>query len=174
MNEGIHGSHALWLEVVNRIIGDGPRDTLLDVCCGGCAVTRHLAFATKAGVDVWDHPERPTDVLFHKQDAWAFLNDRWDDRGQFDVAIISDGLEHFNKSQGMLVRCAMRRIANLSIIFVPTGDEVLVTPESTDPHSHKSSWTAASFRDMGYTVEEYPSWHGEGRGALFTWIKEAA
>lgn len=169
-----NGSHALWLEVVNRIIGEGPRASLLDLCCGGCAVTRHLNFGYKVGVDVEDHPERPTGMTFVKEDVWRYLDGAWDLRGSFDVSIISDGLEHFTKSKGMIVRCAMRRVSNLSIIFVPTGDEVLVTPDSLDPHSHKSSWTAEELKKMGYTVEEFPEWHGEGRGALFAWIKEGA
>ena len=169
MNEGVHGSHALWLEVVNRIIGNSPRHEMIDLCCGGCAVTRHLRFDNKYDVDTWDHPERPAEDNFINIDAREYIcTGDW--TVPVDVVIISDGLEHFTPFDACNILSGMDRAAKLSIVFVPTNDTE-ITPLSTDPHAHKSAWTATSFRDMGYEVEEYPDWHAPTLvlGALFAW-----
>lgn len=171
-HSGVHGSHSLWLSVVNGIIGAAPRNWLLDLCCGGTAITRHLDFKRKVGVDVEDHPERDAEFDFTQQETLEFLLRQVDPPVSllYDVAIISDGIEHFTLHDAKDVLLGMEAISNLVIVFVPTND-IEITPDSTDPHAHKSAWWPELFQALGYETNHFPDWHAEKLelGACFAW-----
>jgi ubiquinone/menaquinone biosynthesis C-methylase UbiE len=160
-----NGSHALWIKTADEILGTSPREYLLDLCCGGCAVTRHLGFEFHRGIDLIDNPERPSNVVFSKLDALEYLLTVTRRLG-FDLAVISDGLEHLPDEKATRLLDEMVRVARRSIIFVP--DDSLVTPASHDHHVHKSHWPASKWAQLGYNYREFPTWHAHA-GAVFAW-----
>lgn len=166
------GSQTLWGEIVRRILADSPRETLLDVCCGERSATKHLDFKKVVACDVVDWPRRPVLGEFYHEDALSFLR-RLAPREQFDLAICSDGLEHFPLSKGREVLTEMERVARLALVFVPTGDPN-ISPESQDPHTHKASWADSDFKELGWETLEFPNWHPTlGWGAMFAWKKSS-
>lgn len=156
------GDGDLHLKVLRLLIGDETEKSLIDLNCGEMTSTRHLKFRESVHVDVIDEDLRPDNVHFF---LGSSLGDGEVFERKYDVAIISDGIEHFTKSDGLRLADRMTKLAKLSIIFTPLG-QYLVFPESTDPHVHKSGWLPADLPDWETLV--FPNWHLTlGIGALF-------
>lgn len=155
-----------YLEVLNRIVGPSKDKHFLDLCCGEMTHTRYLHFASHLGVDIVDWPNRPTDKGFIQADLR-----RWSGpKRHCDIALLSDGLEHFTKQEGEYLLSSMTAWAKQSIVFTPIGD-YLVDNSATDPHTHKSGWTPQEFIERGWKTEAYPYWHSTlSLGAFFAWI----
>lgn len=162
------GSGELWLSVVRRIIGKPTEGlSLLDLCCNECTTTARFKWKRHCGVDVVSWPKRPKWVEFHLKDAKQFAFEC--DFEEFDVCIVSDGVEHFTKFEGQQMLDAATGAARLVIMFTPLG-EYMVDPSSTHPDSHKSGWWPQEFVDNGWAVDVYPKWHPSlGVGAFFAW-----
>lgn len=157
--------HDKYLAKLREIIGPTEDLYFLDLCCGECTHTRELKFATHYGVDLIDWPKRPSRIGFEQLDVT-----KWPGPKMFhDVALCSDGIEHMTKRDGLRLLLNMLRWARLPIIFTPMG-RYLVDERATDPHTHKSGWTADEFRAMGWKAEEFPFWHPTlNLGAFFAW-----
>lgn len=163
-NTNANGSGQLQVEVINAIVGDSSRKTLIDLCCGEMATSRHLRFARSVHIDVEDNPGRPLEANFIQTDA---LGDHPVFSEYFDVALCTDGIEHFTKSNGLRLAERMLGLAHLAIVFTPLGD-YMVEPESNGPHTHKSGWNPGDL--PGWEHLSFPKWHPTlNIGAIFFW-----
>lgn len=165
----MQGTHETWLRFFHAIIaplGAPGGLSLLDLCCGEMAVTRHLHFGESLHLDVIDAPGRPREFPFRQIDVGAWI---LNDRRQWDVIVLSDGLEHFRKREGMDILDYMREHAQIPVVFVPVGDDTSVDEDADGPHTHKSLWTPEEFEDWNTLV--WPDWHPTiGLGAMFAWL----
>lgn len=165
------GSQELWLSVVNEIVADAPNDKMIDVCCGECAVTRHLNFKSVEACDVIESPLVPLSWVFFIEEAVLFLKPK--PRKSADLVICSDGLEHHTFIAGKELLRQMERVGKAAIVFTPTGDTGY-NPRSKSPHHHKSSWSERDFNELGWETKHFPDWHPTlGWGAIFAWKKSS-
>ena len=159
----ITGDGPKYIRIISAIIGNQiENQSLIDLCCAECTITKQLPFKNKTYVDVlaWN-PNVPnfiqTDVL---GDHEVFNN-------HYDVANCSDGIEHLRPEQGQLLIERMNKLANKQILFTPLGP-YLVEPNSTIPESHKSAWYPEDF--PGFAAITCPNWHPTlNVGAFFVW-----
>ena len=84
----------------------------------------------------------------------------------FDVAVILDVLEHFEKDHGEVFLTNLERlIRKRIIIWMPFGNtEGFFSLQSgvtsaQDLETHKSSWYPEDLRKMGYSVEVFKAFH---------------
>lgn len=157
--------HDLYLTKLREIIGPTEDLYFIDLCCGECTHTRELQFKEHHGVDLINWPNRPQHIKLFQHDVTT----KNPPLRYYDVALCSDGLEHLSREAGLQLLKKMERWARLPIIFTPMG-RYLVDETATDPHTHKSGWTADEFRMMGWKAEEFPFWHPTlNLGAFFAW-----
>lgn len=163
------GSHELYIQTIREIVGEIEGKSLLDLCCGEMAVTQKMPFDWKRSlaVDVIDAPERPRICDFLLADARSFVPEQI-----YDVAICSDGIEHLSFTEGVRLLTMMHKYAKVAIVFTPTGDKNLDSERSTNPHSHKSSWSPMEFEVLDWNTHYFPDWHPTiCLGAVFAWRK---
>lgn len=164
------GSGALWVEVVNEILENKPKGTLLDLMCHRAPHTPLLGFDSITFVDIQyrglDFKLREND-LFIEQDAIKFL----ENCEPFDTIICSDGIEHFSKKDGLRLLELIKQKSKTSVIFTPYGD-YMVDEGSTHPDTHKSGWLETDFEDIGYSCIVFPNFHPQlNKGGIFAYIK---
>jgi len=163
----IIGSSDLYISKLYVIIGTPEDKTLLDLCCGEMPHTRSLKFKSHFGVDILDWPNRPKEIPFEQADLRI-----WEPKQHYDIAILSDGIEHFSKIEGRNIIKRMESWAALPIIFAPIGNYE-IAPNAVDPHSHKCGWTAEEFQQLGWQTTDYPNWHPTlNLGAFFAWKRQ--
>ena len=168
------GSGALWVDVVNEILANEPKESLLDLMCHKAPHTPLLGFESIIFVDIQnrglDFPLRDND-LFIEIDAIEFLQQhRLRLLPKFDTIICSDGIEHFSKKDGLYLLELIKEKSKSSVIFTPYGD-YMVDENSTHPDTHKSGWTETDFEKMGYSCIIFPNFHPElNKGAIFAYI----
>ena len=143
-----------------------PELKVLDLCCCEMTGTQRL-FERVTAIDVVDWKTRPARHDFTLADGLVYLLTCGDHR--FDVAICSDGIEHFSKARGWEVLAEMQRVARLSIIFTPLGN-FCADENATHPDHHKSAWWPHEFARVGWDTLVYPNWHATwNHGAFFAY-----
>lgn len=154
-----------YLSILRRIIGPTQDKTFLDLCCGEMTHTRELKFKRSVHVDVVDWPTRPKEFDFRRE---SVLDCKFS-ACEFDVCLCSDGIEHLDINDGLLLIMKMSTWSTVPIIFTPLGS-YMVNPTATDPDSHKSGWLPSDFERFGWLTEAHPDWHPTlGVGAFFAW-----
>lgn len=151
------------LEVLFKLSGG---TSCIDLGCGEAHVTQHFPntllvdlvprLNPKLPVAQWDMREAPLKL----------------DRQTFDLMLMADSIEHLSKEDGTRLLQGMRFHSKLQVVFVPLGPWK-VDSESLHPDSHKSAWHPEEFRDQGWEVWEWPTYHrfegGEILGAFWAW-----
>lgn len=160
------GSPALYLQILKAICGNTAGKSVLDLCCCKSPHVPQLGFEKRTYVDIqdWglDFPEEQ--LYFFQRDVFNFLNDC----EHFDVAVISDGIEHFTKAQGITLLFLMQSRSAKQIIFTPLGDYLIEKKTTDNPDSHKSGWLPKDF--PGWGIIELANFHPTlGIGAFFSW-----
>lgn len=130
-------------------------DSVLDLGCGRHSMVPILPRKTRTvGVELFrPHYELAVQSKRHTQ----YLNEdvtrvSFEERS-FDAVVMLDVLEHLSKEEGRLMIEKMRRWARKKVvIFTPNGfvhqDEYAENPYM----EHRSGWTAAEMRALGYRV----------------------
>jgi hypothetical protein len=71
----------------------------------------------------------------------------------FDCVVANDVIEHFAKDDGLFLLSKMERIAKRKIVvFTPNGFLPQQTYDNNVLQIHKSGWTVAEMRGLGYAV----------------------
>lgn len=167
------GSLELYTRTMLEILGDTERLTLLDLCCGELSHVSQMKWKESLHVDALDWPSRPKDAAFVCGDAIDVSLKLLGDGKRFDVALCSDGLEHFPIQSGFRLLSVLERIADVAIIFTPIGQLGSMIPDSQDPHQHKSAWTPDDFKCLGWNVAAFQNFHpGWEIGAFFAWTRK--
>lgn len=155
--------------------------SVLDLGCGnytsGVSIqTPLIKFKSLTGVEVYKKDLDETkkkDFLtkkldWHEEEILSYLNKHKKDR--FDVIMLIDVLEHFEKKDGMKVLEAIEKMATKRIlIFMPIGDHTLeandgrVAEEKNHWQKHLSQWEVEEWRDLGYDVELLKGFHHSGK-----------
>lgn len=173
-DESIVGSGALWIDVINGILGETHRGSLLDLCCGHPILSSQLGFERHVGVDLNEYPESAMCSEFRKRDALDDISEI--DTDSYELALCSDGLEHFKWEDGIIMLGEMARVGKLAIVFVPTKRKdygYSMDENSNDPHVHKSLWSHEQFQSLGWQTRTFPNWHPTlNLGACFAWNRK--
>lgn len=88
----------------------------------------------------------------------------------FEIAILTDVIEHLTKSDGLSLIERLPRISSAILLFTPV--DYIPTPAGVSPHGHLSSWYPEEMWINGWTVWEWPTFHRELTwicGAFFAW-----
>jgi len=139
-------------------------ESLLDVGCGADSPVQYLQHrvAHLVGVDGF---QRSIDASREKRihDDYRCIDilhiGRTFARDSFDCVLASDVIEHLNKDDGYRLVEQMESIARKkSIIFTPNG--FLAQGEHSDNplQRHRSGWTVAEMRQLGYNVIGINGW----------------
>lgn len=160
---GIEGNIDIYMKVLRAICGDTAGKSMIDLCCAFAPNTPMLGFERRIYIDVidrkLDHPQEQP--LFVKADVLTF---KWWQK--FDVAICSDGIEHFYPADGRKLLDIMKRIGHKQIIFTPIGEIFkLHNGGEHDPESHHSLWTPEDF--PGWATIVFPDYHKVWNGGAF-------
>lgn len=95
--------------------------------------------------------------------------------GAFDVVLGIDFLEHLERAAALETSVEMCRVGKKVVLFVPEGEH----PQDKDAfhmggdywQTHRSAWHEADLRDLGFSVELWPTFHQptnpSAPGALF-------
>lgn len=142
----------------------GTPHSLVDVGCGSDSPVQFLNKrpCKLIGVDGFmPSIEKSRERNIHDEYICADLTNLVEIVGEraFDCALCIDVIEHFEKSQGLQLIRDMERIASdRVVILTPNG----FLPQ--DEHSgnlyqkHRSGWTVAEMRSIGYTVIGVNGW----------------
>ena len=163
---GVHGNTQVYMDCLRAICGDTAGKSMIDLCCCTAPHTPLLHFKDRMYVDILprklDWPEEQE--FFLQQDVLEFEKAIVFDRS--DVAICSDGIEHFSKENGYRLLHQMERIAHKQVLFTPLGEYLVVN--SDDPEGHHSGWWPEDFK--GYASIVFPEYHPTlGVGGFFVW-----
>jgi hypothetical protein len=161
----VPGTIEVYMDCLRAICGDTAGKSMIDLCCAFAPNTPKLGFSERHYIDiiprVLDHPEEQKS--FHRHNALTiplFMAE------QVDVAICSDGIEHFYPDDGKELIAVMKQISRKQIIFTPLG-EIFPLHNTTpdDPEAHHSLWTPEDF--PGWLIIEFPEYHKEWKGGAF-------
>lgn len=149
---------------LRSIVGDATGKSLIDLCAGRSVHSQKVGFAKHALVDINSFKERDGNLEFVQADV---LGDHPALSQHYDVALSSDGIEHFTTDDaGRLLR-RMVEISDEQIIFTPLGPYQYVQ-NSSNPNTHKSFWYPHQF--TGWAILEMPVYHARLHiGAFWVW-----
>jgi hypothetical protein len=162
------GSFETYQTIIAEIFGpETEKQSLIDLCCGECTMSRNYPFKTKLYVDILEWPTMPPETrkTFVQTDV---LGDHEIFNRKYDVANCSDGIEHFARNKGLELIARMELISSKQVFFTPIGPLWLHPESDTDPTSHKSFWYPSDLPT--YAHIELPNYHPLlGCGAFFFW-----
>lgn len=136
-----------------------PRESLkvLDLGCGVGAAAEVLnknKIHQFVGVDIYEPYLKICERRgFYKKVIKADLRNIIFDKKSFDVVILFQVIEHFNKKDAKkLIRKAVSLATKVVLISVPNGHCDQEVYDGNIYNKHKSIWTTADFQKMGFKV----------------------
>jgi hypothetical protein len=159
------GTIEVYMDCLRAICGDTKGKSMVDLCCAFAPNTPKLGFQQRRYMDIidrkLDHPEEQN--LFIKLDVLLLAEAM---HNQVDVAICSDGIEHFYPDDGKKLINVMQQISQKQIIFTPLGEIFpLHNTGPDDPEAHHSLWTPDDF--PGWATLVFPDYHRSWNGGAF-------
>lgn len=140
--------------------------TTLDLGCGNAPVTRHMKPCVMIDCDARDKSPENT-ILCDIRNAPSMFR-LW----SFGTVYMVDVIEHLHTHEGLKLLSELEALCQRIAIFTPLG-EMWVTPESTNPHAHRSGWTEDQLAGLGYHTWVWPTFHrypdGYVHGAIWAW-----
>ncbi|CAN5430789.1 hypothetical protein BH11PLA2_BH11PLA2_12060 [soil metagenome] len=73
---------------------------------------------------------------------------------QYDLLLMCDVIEHFDKAEAMTLLTAARKAASWIIVTTPRGDYPQGAMYGNDAETHRSAWTPAEFQSLGAFTHE--------------------
>lgn len=163
---GIEGSGELYLKVLKAICGDTEGKSMVDLMCYHAPYTPLLGFEKRTYVDIQDRglDHKEEQQYFIQSDVLDFL--RKSKKQEYDVSIVSDGIEHLERIYGVILWTHMSCCSKKQIGFTPLGP-CGITNDS-NPDSHRSAWYPEDLYGTASIV--FPEFHKSiGHGAFFFW-----
>ncbi len=165
----VSGTYELFDKILNLIIGDSNRGSLIDLCCCHATCTHKLKFKTKKYIDIKERKLDGDQDNFIQADV---LGNHPIFEQHYDICTCLDGIEHVTKEQGWFLLDRMKKIADKAIIFTPADawmmEEIGSDKYINEPDSHKSLWNPKELD--GWASIVYPHYHESLKiGAFFSW-----
>jgi hypothetical protein len=159
------GNINVYMDCLQAICGDTTGKSMVDLMCCFAPNTPKLGFKYRRYFDIidrkLDYPDEQQ--YFEKYDV---LNYWFPDVSKYDVAICSDGIEHFYPDDGKKLINVMQQISHKQIIFTPLGEIFkLHNTGADDPEAHHSLWTPDNF--PGWATLVFPDYHKVWNGGAF-------
>lgn len=83
-------------------------------------------------------------------------------KGTVDVALMVDVLEHFQRTDAILMLVKLEKWVNCGVmLFLPLGRVDQEAYDKNPLQEHLSTWSAQELSDYGYDVEVYEGMHGQ-------------
>ena len=155
------GSWSAYQRVIQGTLATNPK-SILDIGIGfgmnGCGVRNWLdlgvkPFKTKlVGIEAFPQYKNPAWGLYDKVIEGDVL-EIIDTLESFDLILMTDVIEHFSKEQGMMLLAKLKDKCNKSVIvstpsiWIEQGDAY-----GNKYETHKSLWTVADFRRLGFGI----------------------
>jgi hypothetical protein len=158
--------NVVYRDCLQAILGDMPRDSMIDLGCNLAPHTAVLGFKERKYVDILprtlDHTEEQQ--YFEQADILDTPLDV-----HYDVAFSLDCIEHLTISGGYKLMHIMNSISDKQVIFTPLTDLFgFAEPNNYDPEAHRSLWQPSMFE--GYAALTFPNFHSIWNGgAFFVW-----
>lgn len=150
--------------IIRALIDDCPK--VLDLGCGGRFYTHDIPNTVWIDID----PKLATDprvLLMDVREAPQALR-----RMHFDVALMTDIIEHFPKADGYKLLQELENLAERIIVFTPLGNMWVTDKEPGSHMHHRSGWFPHELEAIGYKTWAWPIFHnfaGEIFGAMYAW-----
>jgi SAM-dependent methyltransferase len=131
-------------------------DSVLDIGCGLSRDLRWLGVPSTTGMDAYQ-PGLEEAIRLRTHDHFVLGDARrvghYFKPGQFDAVIAMDVIEHFTKTDGLLVLRSMDELARKKVVlFTPSGFLPQSHAEEADLQPHLSGWEPADMERLGYRV----------------------
>lgn len=148
-----------YLNIYKNILTNYTRDeitSILDLGCGDGSFIEGLDLNGKTqitGVDIY----KPYLVAAKKRGVYKKLIRtnilQFDPEVKFDIILMSQVLEHFEKSTGMkLLERFEKKAKKLIIVSAPNGEMPQDAYDNNKYQIHKSVWTVNDMKQLGYNV----------------------
>lgn len=143
-------------ELVQKEIA--PEDTVLDVSCGECSITKDIIAKVKVGIDI----NRPyleiaekycIPLNFNVKEIQNFIIPK-----SFDIVLWLDGIEHLETNEALKVLEYLEIIAKRKIIIFTPNDFVIndnylnESKEVQEFQRHKSCFKSDFWERRGYRI----------------------
>lgn len=141
-------------------------EPMIDLGCRSAALTVDLK---GTWMDIDPQPDSPKGtVVGDIRDAPTIFSAM---KKQFNLAILTDVIEHLEKRDGEILLPELTWIAKSVLVFTPIGK--LWITDLPGPHTHRSGWYPEEMEQNGFTIWEWPIFHklndGNVHGAFFAW-----
>ncbi len=133
------GDEFVYLSIMNIVCGEVANKSMIDLCCHKAPYTSRLGFKQKTYVDILDRglDDSNEQNKFIQSDVIDFLKST---NNKYDVAICSDGIEHFLEKDGHELVSLMESVSDKQIIFTPLGEVMMNIYLDNHYDTHKSGW----------------------------------
>ena len=135
-------------------------DSVLDLGCGHNSLVQYFDVPFSVGVELFEPALQESKRKgIHTQYIRADIRHLDLKPKCFDAVIATEVLEHLTKQEGYELLSKMVGWARKkAIVTTPNGYLVQYTYDNNPLQEHKSGWTAADFRTMGYRVVGSNGW----------------
>lgn len=144
--------------------------SVLDVGCGPGKYLNMLDVPVRIGIDAHGpYLDEVNGQRIHgrAEDVLPTLPDK-----AFGVVIALDFIEHLEKPLALNVIHEIKRVArNKAIVFTPMSFQengARFSGVERDLQTHRSGWDAHELRDLGFAVEEWPTFDNGALWAVWT------
>lgn len=165
-----NGNLEIYMDCLNAILGEGERNSMIDLGCNLAPHTPLLGFKERTYVDILPR------VLDHKEEQQYFKQEdilNVDINKKVDVSFALDVIEHLTQQNGISLLKKMDVISDKQILFTPTSDIFGMDYETDNPESHRSLWSTEMFefiKPNHYAYLIFPYYHKIWNGgAFFIW-----
>lgn len=163
--EHITNGNEVYFDCLNAILGDTPRNSMIDLGSNLAPHTARLGFKERKYVDIL-----PRTLDYHEEQQYFEQADILDtplDK-HYTVAFSLDCVEHLTIPNGFKLIQIMNTISYKQILFSPLTDLFGFDYETDNPEAHRSLWHPVMFE--GYAALTFPNFHKIWNGgAFFVW-----
>lgn len=168
--EHITNGNEIYMDCLNLILGDTPRNSMIDLGCHHAHNTPLLKFNKRKYIDILPN------ILDHSEEQQYFvrediLNTPLDIH--YDVSFALDVPEHLTIPNGLKLYDIMFKISGKAICFTPLSDLFGFDYETDNPEAHRSLWQPEMIESMmpdKFIYLSFPNFHKIWNGgAFFYW-----
>lgn len=166
----ITNGNEVYFDCLNAILGNTPRNSMIDLGCNLAPHTSRLGFKERKYIDILprilDYPEEQQ--YFEQADILKTPINKY-----YDVSFALDVPEHLTIDNGLKLYDIMLNISGKVICFTPLNDIFGFDWVTDDPEAHRSLWQPEMLESLmpdTWVYLSFPNFHKIWNGgAFFYW-----